>query len=151
MPITPLPVAADINFEDLPDLINAAFSEIAADITAAVAAAKTYDQANAKWGKPEAGERLFALNVVRFFTFPLGMAGSRARAIVATTADAVFSLKKSGSEFGTFTFAAGTQVAVFSSVAAVNFSPGDYFEITAPDSQDDTLADIFWNLLAAHS
>ena len=58
--------------------------------------------------RPAAGALVFKLVVVRAFTLPAGLTGSRGHAGAAATAQADFDLRKNGSSIGTASFAAGS-------------------------------------------
>jgi hypothetical protein len=92
--------------------------------------------------RPAAGALLFKLVVVRAFTLPAGLAGSRGHAGAAATALATFDLRKNGSAVGTASFAAGSSSASFVLAAAVSLAEGDRLELIAPNPQDATLADL---------
>jgi hypothetical protein len=97
-------------------------------------------------GKPAASQ------VVVKHPFPLATTivtdavGSYGSCGITGTAGATFSLIKNDSSFGSFVFAAGATSANFS-VLATAFSVGDVLTVTAPPSQDATLADIGLSLL----
>ena len=63
---------------------------------------------------------------------------------IAATADAVFSIKKNGTEFGTATFAASGTSATFAAASETIFSIGDILTITAPATPDATLGNLGW-------
>lgn len=88
---------------------------------------------------PASGETILKFPVPVAITFPAGMAQSRAIADVAPTATAVFSLKKNGTEFATYSFAAGQTTATFSCPTATAFAPGDVYSEVAPGPRDATL------------
>lgn len=93
-------------------------------------------------GKPDAAEKLAVLKVTTAFGISSGLAGSYGISGVAATGSSVFSLKKNGTQFGTITFGAGATVATLTAASATSFAIGDIFQISAPDTQDATLADI---------
>lgn len=92
-------------------------------------------------GKPDAAQDIFKLATKAGYAIPLDLDGSLFQAKVAAAADAEFTLRKSGVDIGTVTFAAAslTGVAV---VPATTFVEGDTFEFIAPAVQDATLADV---------
>jgi hypothetical protein len=76
--------------------------------------------------------------------------GSAASSLVAATAQAVFSLKKAGVEFGTLTFGAGQTTGVFAVAADTVFdgtaaAPVE-LRLVAPNPQDAALADFAMTL-----
>ncbi len=93
-------------------------------------------------GIPAANAVLLRYPMPRAVGFPVGMTNSRAIANTAATASTTFSLKKNGTLFGTFVFAAAASSATFTAVAAMSFSPGDVLTVVAPATADTTLADI---------
>ena len=122
-------------------------AELRSEILTLLENYKVYDQAGFFLGKPDAGARVYLFIAVRNFTIPLDFSGSQAYAIQTATADAVFTIKKNGTSIGTITFQAGISQGLFSTGGAVvGVSAGDKIEIIAPDPQDATLSDIFWNL-----
>lgn len=74
------------------------------------------------------------------FTLPSGLAGSYAKAVVASTGTVVLTIRKNGSSIGTITFTASA-TGVFSFTADVAFVAGDLLSITVPNPPDATLAD----------
>lgn len=101
----------------------------------------TYDIAGSVTGLPGEGEVLLTFVAPRAFTIPtdfstsVGWAGT-----AATGSSAVLSLRKNGTQFGTLTFATGTQTGAFSSTAET-FAVGDRLTVVAPATQNATLAD----------
>lgn len=73
--------------------------------------------------------------------------GHQASANTAATATTIFTFSKNGVSIGTATFAAAGTTATFS-IPATSFAPGDVYSITAPSTQDATLADISFTLRA---
>lgn len=65
---------------------------------------------------------------------------SLASCITAPTSEAVFSIKKNGTEFGTLTFGAGETEGAFE--GSTVFTAGDVLTIIAPSPADTTLADV---------
>ena len=92
--------------------------------------------------RPAAGALVFKLVVVRAFTLPAGLTGSRGHASVAATALADLDLRKNGSSIGTASFAAGSTTASFTLTSATSLAEGDRLELIAPSPQDATLADL---------
>lgn len=93
-------------------------------------------------GKPAASAIVMRVPVGRAFTFPADMASSKGLAVAGATASATFSLKKNGTQFATMVFAAGAATATFTASPATSFAVGDILEISAPATQDATLADV---------
>lgn len=88
---------------------------------------------------PASGETIIRIVMTTTVTFPAGMGASKAIAQVAPTASAVFSLRKNGVEFATYTFAAGQTTATFSCPTQTVFAPGDVYSEHAPAPRDSTL------------
>jgi hypothetical protein len=85
--------------------------------------------------------------------FPAGLGTSKGKALVAATANTVFSIKKNGVEVGTMTFAAAGTQATFAAASSFSFDPAsnDYMTVVAPGAIDDTLRDIGFGLLGVRS
>lgn len=99
-------------------------------------------------GKPGAGATIFRQNQVRQSILKASLTGSVFTAGTASTGTAVFTIKNNGSSIGTVTFtASSTGVASFAS--DVFFSVNDVVTITAPGSQDSTLADVSLDFLGS--
>jgi hypothetical protein len=92
--------------------------------------------------RPAAGTLLLKLVVVRGFTLPAGLTGSRGHAGTAATAEADLELRHNGSAVGTARFAAGSSVASFILASPLGLAEGDRLELIAPSPQDATLADL---------
>ena len=108
----------------------------------ASASSNPYDIGCSAAGTLAANAVLMRYPMPRAVTFPSGMANSRAIANTAATASTTFSLKKNGTQFGTFVFAASGTTATFTASTATSFAAGDILTITAPATPDATLADL---------
>ena len=97
-------------------------------------------------GKPGASAVIDRYIATRAFSIPSGATGSQFKGGTAATASTVFTLAKNGAAFGTATFAAAGTSATFAVAVAVAVAAGDVLTITAPGSQDATLADLVWNI-----
>jgi len=97
--------------------------------------------------KPQAGEVIARIKMVRAVTFASSLTGSQGIAGTSATAEAIFSIKKNGTEFGTATFAISGTVPTFASASGASFAAGDILTIEAPGSQDATLASVNLTLL----
>jgi len=94
-------------------------------------------------GLPVAGAVLFRLPAVRAFFLPANLSGSRALSVSAATATAEFSIRKNGTEFATFSFAAAATTATFTGPGSITeFTTSDNLSVVAPNPQDATLADV---------
>ena len=100
-----------------------------------------YDVGGSYIGQPTDDLTILRYPIVRSVSFPATLSGSRAVSAVAASAEAVFSVRKNGVDFGTFTFAAGTTVATFTGTATT-LSAGDVLTVVAPSTADSTLSDI---------
>lgn len=80
--------------------------------------------------------------------FPPGLSISKLVATIPATAQAVFSLRKNGVQFGTATFSVGGTVAVFASATGATFTQAstDIFSLIAPATPDATLAGVGWSV-----
>lgn len=66
------------------------------------------------------------------YRVPVAAAGSRAYAATAPSASTVLSVRKNGVEFGTITFASGSNAGTFAVATATSFVAGDVLSIVAP-------------------
>lgn len=97
-------------------------------------------------GKPGAGQVIERYIFATSVTFPAGLGGSYGTAGSAATAAASFALAKNGSNVGTMAWAAGATAASFAMGTATIFAGGDVLTVSAPATQDATLADLAWTL-----
>ena len=104
-----------------------------------------YDVGSCVIDKPDAGATVAVIAIVRAFTIPSNFTGSSAKAGVAATAPATFTVNKNGSSIGTFAFAASGTTGTFSGAGAT-FAAGDVISVVAPGSQDATLANIAFTI-----
>lgn len=105
-----------------------------------------YDIAIWDNNRPASGEILYEFTFTRSVVFGAGLTTSRAKARVAATAEAVFSLQKNGVEFGTMTFAIGATTATFAAASDTTFDAGDVLTVVAPNPRDDTLSGVHGTL-----
>jgi hypothetical protein len=98
-------------------------------------------------GKPNAADVVARLLAVRAFNLPVNLVGSIAKVGVVATTDAVFLIKRNGSQIGYITFAAGAAGGVFTFASAVSVTVGDLLTFHTPDTQDATLADMACTLM----
>lgn len=98
-------------------------------------------------GVPDANELVLQHLVDIDMTIPAGLENSIAFANTPASASAAFNLFKNGAPLGSITFAPSPLVTVSfpSDIACV---PGDVVTMLAPSTQDATLADISFNLVA---
>ena len=97
-----------------------------------------YDIAAPVFGKPAASEIVLRVRTQRAFTLDTfyGYAVT-----AATGSSAVFTVAKNGTSIGTITFNTSTNAST-TTVPTTSFSVGDVLTITAPSSQNATLADV---------
>jgi hypothetical protein len=106
-----------------------------------------YDVSGYVLSKPGASQVIVRFVAPRAFSLPTGTisngTNATAKAGTAATAQADFTLSKNGgAAFCTLRWAASGTTATYQSCSATDFAAGDILTITAPSSQDSTLADI---------
>jgi hypothetical protein len=104
-----------------------------------------YDISGTMVGLPDDTLVIPRFPAVREYFFDTDMPLSRGVARVAATADTEFSLQKNDVEFGTMTFEAGDDFAVFDSTSTT-FDPGDVLTVVPPATADATLEDVGFGL-----
>jgi hypothetical protein len=92
--------------------------------------------------RPDTGETVLKWICPEATTFYAGLAASYAHATIASTASAVYSVKKNGTQFATITFAIGVNFATLACASNTAFAPGDILTIAAPTPRDATLSGI---------
>lgn len=97
-------------------------------------------------GKPGAGQVVQRFIFATPVSFPAGLGGSYGAAGTTAAAAASFAIAKNGTNVGTMAWAAGATDATFTMSAATTFAGGDVLTVTAPATQDATLADLAWTL-----
>lgn len=100
-----------------------------------------YEISNWDTDRPASGEELIAHIFTTDVTFPAGLTGSYARALVASTGAAAYSIRKNGVEIGTLTFT-GSTTGVFALASATDFEAGDRFSVVAPNPRNATLSGV---------
>lgn len=131
--------APDARFEASETRIIAAEDAIAALNDQATA----YDITLWQEGVAAASQIMLKVKLPRAVSFPASFSGSTvAPADVPATGSTVFSIKKNGTEIGTLTYGAGSNVGTFYSVGAWSFAIGDVLTIVAPSVPDATLSGI---------
>lgn len=98
-------------------------------------------------GLPNAGETVLQYAAVDHMQFPNGLAGSVAYAGIDATAAATFTLNQNGNPIATIDFGLSPHATVSMS-GAVNIIPGDVLTLVAPATQDATLANLSFSLVA---
>lgn len=107
-----------------------------AGITSAV-----YDVGGYVEGLPNASETVWQFYSPRAWTLPSGASGG-AKAGIAATASATFSITRNGSAIGSLTFAASATTGTVSITSSVSVASGDLLALVAPATPDTTLANI---------
>jgi hypothetical protein len=80
-------------------------------------------------------------------TFDAGLSTSYAKAKVASTGTAVYSIRKNGVQFATVTFSAGNPVGAIACASSTTFDQDDEYEMIAPSPRDATLAGVAINIV----
>lgn len=99
-------------------------------------------------GQPTASEFVLQYIVTDDITFPGGLIGSGFHASTVPTANAVFQINKNGAAIGQISFAIGSATATVSFSTSVTCVPGDIITMTAPVTQDATLAFVSFSIVA---
>ena len=113
------------------------------ELDSAITDLQTHDIPVMHNGAPTNGLVLLRIEMVRAVTFPAGLTLSRLKALVAATAESIFSLKKNGTEFGTMTFAISGTLATVAAASEAVFADGDILTLVSPATADITLADLY--------
>ncbi len=102
-----------------------------------------YDVVCSLPGKPGASATVLLLTFTRAVTFAGNFAGSAGTVGTNPTATATYTVNKNGSSIGTVVVSTGGVVTFTTTAGATEFFvSGDRMTITAPSSQDSTLADV---------
>ena len=96
-------------------------------------------------GEVSGGSFLVEYPMPRTVSFAIDMGNSQARAGVLATSDAVFGIRKDGSQFATITFNPSGENATFSGEAQT-FVTGEVLTVVSPDPADTTLAGVSFSL-----
>lgn len=107
-----------------------------------------YEISNWDSDRPATAEEVVAHIVTTTVTFPIAFAESRAKALVASTGTAVYSIQKNGVQIGTLTFTASL-TGVFALASATTFVAGDRFSLVAPSPRDATLSGVSMTIVAS--
>jgi hypothetical protein len=110
-----------------------------------------YEISNWDTDRPASGEELIAHLFTTDAEFAAAFLGSKAKATVASTGSAVYSVKKNGSNIGTLTFSSGDVNGVFALVNATAFAANDRFSVVAPDPRDATLSGVAITFVATRN
>lgn len=100
-----------------------------------------YEISNWDSDRPASGEEVIAHIITTNVSFPAGFTGSYARALVASTGAAVYSIQKNGVQIGTLTFTSST-TGVFAIASPAAFVAGDRFSLVAPNPRNATLSGV---------
>jgi len=107
-----------------------------------IAGGTVHDPSGYVQAKPTASEVVLHYLASRTVAFPVALAASVAKSIVAATATAVFMVQKNSVEIGTITFAAASTVGVFAAASSTNLVASDLLEVVAPATPDATLSGV---------
>lgn len=99
--------------------------------------------------RPASGEEVIGYLMTTEVTFLAAFAGSVAKAIVASSETAVYSVRKNGVQIGTLTFNTGNTSGVFAMASPNTFLPNDRFSVIAPDPRDATLSGVAMTFVAS--
>lgn len=108
-----------------------------------------YDICSFDTDRPASGELIGKWVAPRTTTFLAGLADSIARAEVAATSSAVFSLTKNGAQFATLTFGAASATGVFACASDAAFARADILRMIAPNPRDATLSGVAGTLVGS--
>lgn len=103
-----------------------------------------YDIGGGCPGKPAISQKVLIFKCTQAFTLAAGLTNSQAFAGTAAAGSSVFTIEKNGVALtgGTLTWAATGTVPTLALTSQASFAVGDRLTITAPGTQDATLADI---------
>lgn len=105
-----------------------------------------YEIGNWDSDRPATAEEVYSWIFTTDVTFPAAFLGSVAKARVASTGTAVYSIKKNDVQIGTLTFTASV-TGVFAMASQTAFAAGDRISMTAPDPRDATLSGVVATLV----
>mgnify|MGYP000034033753 CR=1 FL=1 len=100
-----------------------------------------YEISNWDSDRPASGEEVIAHIITTNVSFPAGFTESYARALVASTGAAAYSIQKNGVQIGTLTFT-GSTTGVFAMASPAAFVAGDRFSLVAPNPRNSTLSGV---------
>lgn len=107
-----------------------------------------YDIGFSVFGKPAVSEVVFRFRACRPYTISPNQGNGQAKALTGATASTTFIIAKNGTQVGTIVFAAGSTTGTIT-IGETQFVVGDLVTITAPATQDATLSDIDFSILAS--
>lgn len=96
--------------------------------------------------RPASGEELLSWIATTTVTLPAGLPASQAKARVASTGTAIYSIRKNDVQVGTITFTASAS-GVFAMASQQTFNQGDRLSIVAPNPRDATLSGVVTTLV----
>jgi hypothetical protein len=106
-----------------------------------------YDVVCSLAGKPDASEAVLEMTFTRAVSFAGNFAGSYGTVGTNPTSTATYTVNQNGSSIGTIVVSTGGVVTfTTTSGAAQSFAAGDRMLVTAPGTQDATLADAAFTL-----
>ncbi len=105
-----------------------------------------YELGNWDSDRPATDEELLSWLFTTSVLFPTNLLGSVAKARVASTGAAVYSIKKNDVEIGTLTFTSSVN-GVYAMASPVAFVAGDRISIVAPNPRNPTLSGVVTTLV----
>lgn len=105
-----------------------------------------YEIGNWDTDRPASDEEIISWIFTTDVTFPAAFLGSRAKARVASTGAAVYSIQKNDVEIGTITFTSSVN-GVFALASETSFAAGDRLSVVAPDPRNATLSGVVVTLV----
>lgn len=93
---------------------------------------------------------LLRVNVIRTFTLPISLTGSKATAITGPAGSTTITIKKNGSSIGSFTYGTSATTASFTFASAVTFNANDVLDFVSATTDAD-ITGIAVTLAGSHS
>lgn len=135
---------------DIPALAESQITNLSTDLASKASATQPYDIPSIFIGQPPASQVLLLLTIARPVSFAANFAGSTGSVGTNPAATATFTVLKNGTSIGTASISTGGVVTFTTSGgAAQSFVAGDVLEVTAPATQDTTLANVSITLVGS--